>query len=49
MGAYLIIYKEKNAEEAWAYFENCPPFQPFRDALQGECTYRCTVIKSLLF
>jgi cell division cycle 14 len=47
MGAYIVIYKEKTAEEAWAFFENCPEFKPFRDALQGECTYKCTVLDCL--
>jgi hypothetical protein len=43
MGAYIVIYKEKTADEAWAYFEGCPAFLPFRDALQGDCSYKCTV------
>ena len=44
MGAYLIICKQKPAEEAWSFFENVyPPFMPFRDAICGECTYACTV------
>ena len=46
MGAYLLICKEKTAEEAWSFFEKVdPPFKPFRDAISGECTYQCTVIK----
>lgn len=47
MGAYLVIYKNKSADEAWSFFESCPKFMPFRDALQGECTYKCTILDCL--
>lgn len=48
MGAYLIIFRGKSAEEAWSYFEKVdPPFLPFRDALAGECTYECTILDCL--
>ena len=44
MGAYLLICKEKTAEEAWSFFEKVdPPFKSFRDAICGDCTYQCTV------
>ena len=48
MGAYLIICKEKSAEEAWSFFEKVEPaFKPFRDAICGECTYQCTILDCL--
>jgi cell division cycle 14 len=48
MGAYLIIFRGKTAEEAWSYFEKVEPsFVSFRDALAGECTYECTIIHCL--
>jgi cell division cycle 14 len=48
MGAYLLICKEKTAEEAWSFFEKVePPFRPFRDAICGECTYQCTILDCL--
>ena len=44
MGAYLVIVKGKSGDEAFSYFENIsPPFKPFRDSLQGECSFPCTV------
>ena len=48
MCAYLIICKHKTAEEAWAYFSNVrPQFEPFRDAICGECSYPCTILDCL--
>jgi len=48
MGAYLLIFKGKTADEAWSYFEKVEPaFVPFRDALAGECTYECTILDCL--
>ena len=48
MGAYLVICKHKTAEEAWDYFSEVkPPFTPFRDAICGECTYKCTILDCL--
>ena len=48
MGAYLVIFKKRSAEEAWECFENVtPPFIPFRDAIDGECTYPCTILDCL--
>ena len=48
MGAYLIIFRQKTAEEAWSYFEKVEPsFVPFRDALAGDCTYECTILDCL--
>ena len=48
MGAYLLICKEKSAEEAWSFFEKVDPtFKPFRDAICGECTYQCTIYDCL--
>ncbi len=44
MGAYLIVCRQKTAEEAWAVFDKVrPPFVPFRDAICGDCLYECTV------
>lgn len=44
MGAYLLVCKNKTAEEAWSYFQDVEPkFKPFRDAIYGDCTYPCTV------
>lgn len=43
-GCYLIARRGFSAEEANARFENVkPPFQAFRDASNGPCTYRCTL------
>ena len=48
MGAYLIIFKGKTAEEAWSFFEKVdPPFVPFRDALANDCNYDCTILDCL--
>jgi len=48
MGAYLIICKNKTAEEAWSFFSKIEPhFLPFRDALAGDCTYECTILDCL--
>ena len=48
MGAYMVIFMHKTAEEAWAYFQDVKPsFVPFRDAICGECTYKCTILDCL--
>ena len=45
MCAYLIICRKATAFEAWKFFEDItPPFLPFRDAINGECTYDCTIL-----
>jgi len=48
MGAYLVVCKQKTAEEAWAFFEHISDtFVPYRDAIAGECTYKCTIYDCL--
>ena len=48
MGAYLVICKKMTAEEAWSFFKDVkPPFKPFRDAINGPCTYECTILDCL--
>jgi cell division cycle 14 len=49
MGAYLVIVKGKTGDEAYSFFENIyPPFKPFRDSLQGECSFACTVYLKII-
>jgi hypothetical protein len=44
MGAYLVICKGSTGDQAWSFFDNVKPkFKPFRDSLQAECSYECTV------
>ena len=46
--AYLVICKQNTAEEAWKHLADIsPPFTPFRDAINGECTYECTILDCL--
>ncbi len=46
--AYLVICKQNTAEEAWKHLADVsPPFTPFRDAINGECTYECTILDCL--
>lgn len=48
LGAYLVICKSFAARDAWKYLEDVqPPFVPFRDAINGECTYKCTILDCL--
>jgi cell division cycle 14 len=48
MGAYLVVCRQKSAEEAWAFFENISnTFVPYRDAICGDCTYKCTILDCL--
>uniref|UniRef100_A0A1X7UM44 protein-tyrosine-phosphatase n=1 Tax=Amphimedon queenslandica TaxID=400682 RepID=A0A1X7UM44_AMPQE len=45
IGCYVIIYHKKTPDEAFrplAAAQN-PPFQPFRDAAMGPCTYNLTL------
>lgn len=44
MGAYMIICLKFNAAEAWKVFAKSDlEFKPFRDAIMGESTYKCTI------
>jgi cell division cycle 14 len=37
-----------SAKDAFKFFEGInPPFVPFRDAINGECTYNCTILDCL--
>eukprot|EP00451_Oxyrrhis_marina_P038298 CAMPEP_0204361594 /NCGR_PEP_ID=MMETSP0469-20131031/38938_1 /ASSEMBLY_ACC=CAM_ASM_000384 /TAXON_ID=2969 /ORGANISM="Oxyrrhis marina" /LENGTH=262 /DNA_ID=CAMNT_0051350011 /DNA_START=98 /DNA_END=883 /DNA_ORIENTATION=- len=46
--AYLVVVLGRSAEEAWAPFAHVqPPFQPYRDASGGRCTYRMTIYDCL--
>lgn len=48
LGAYLVIYKKMTAIDSWKFLEGVqPPFVPFRDAINGECTYKCTILDCL--
>lgn len=46
MGAYEIIYLSRTAEEAWKVFEG-EKFVSFRDATNGPCTHKCTLLHCL--
>ena len=40
----MIIILEKSAKEAWQVFQPYQrKFTPFRDAIAGACTYKCTI------
>jgi cell division cycle 14 len=45
IGCYVIIYHKKTPEEAFRPLISSqnPPFQPFRDAAMGPCTYNLTL------
>ena len=44
MGAFMIIVLGYNAAEAWKVFADSGiQFKPFRDAIMGESTYKCTI------
>jgi cell division cycle 14 len=44
MGAFMIIILKRSAKEAWDVFAPYhKKFTPFRDAIAGTCTYRCTI------
>lgn len=44
MGAFMIIVLKYNANKAWEVFkESGISFKPFRDAIMGESTYKCTI------
>lgn len=48
LGAYLVLCKNSMAKDAWKFLEDVqPPFVPFRDAINGECTYKCTILDCL--
>lgn len=48
LGAYLVICRKFNSKDAWKFLEDVqPPFVPFRDAINGECTYQCTILDCL--
>lgn len=48
MGCYMILFCQKNPEEAWSYFANVePPFKPFIHATNGESNYHCTILDCL--
>ena len=42
MGAFQVIYLKRTAKEAWKPFED-EKFTDFRDAMRGQCSYKCTV------
>ena len=44
----MVICKKFTAKDAWKFLEDVqPPFVPFRDAINGECTYNCTILDCL--
>ena len=44
MGAFMIIVLKYNAQEAWKVFKDSGlSFKPFRDAIMGESSYKCTI------
>ena len=44
MGAFMIIILKKKPKEAWdAFRQYHRKFTPFRDAIMGTCTYKCTI------
>ena len=44
MGAFMIIILKKTAREAWKVFAPYHnKFTPFRDAIMGTCSYKCTI------
>eukprot|EP00277_Geminigera_cryophila_P004817 CAMPEP_0179422808 /NCGR_PEP_ID=MMETSP0799-20121207/10652_1 /TAXON_ID=46947 /ORGANISM="Geminigera cryophila, Strain CCMP2564" /LENGTH=350 /DNA_ID=CAMNT_0021197017 /DNA_START=140 /DNA_END=1192 /DNA_ORIENTATION=+ len=45
LGGYMIMMMGKNGDEAWAPYRMVHPktFEPFRDASQGPCPYKCTI------
>jgi cell division cycle 14 len=47
IGAYQIIYMNKNPSEAYAPLKCLEPYLPFRDASQGICHYNLTVFHAL--
>lgn len=48
MGAFQVIVLHRTAEEAWKPFNNIKPALPaFRDAYNGECDYKCTILDCL--
>jgi cell division cycle 14 len=49
IGAYAIIVLKMTAVEVWEKFEPYRDhFKPFRDAIQGPCAYKMTVLDTLL-
>jgi len=47
IGAYQIIYMNKNPSDAYACLRRMEPFVPFRDAALGPCDYKLTVFHCL--
>jgi len=44
MGAFMIVVLKYNAKDAWKVFKDSGiSFKPFRDAIMGESTYKCTI------
>ena len=44
----MVICRKVAAKDAFKFFEGInPPFVPFRDAINGECTYNCTILDCL--
>lgn len=49
MGCFMIIILKKTADEAWAAFSAYhSKFVPYRDAIKGNCSYKCTIHHCLL-
>jgi cell division cycle 14 len=49
MGCFMIIVLKRSAEDAWACFSSYQTkFVPFRDATMSTCSYKHTIIHSLL-
>lgn len=46
MGAFEVTYLSRTAEEAWKAFEG-EKFTPYRDATNGPCTYKCSLLHCL--
>ncbi|EAR91113.2 tyrosine phosphatase, putative (macronuclear) [Tetrahymena thermophila SB210] len=46
--AYQVIILNRGADSAWAPFAKVqPPFNDYRDASYGYCTYKCTILDCL--
>ena len=47
MGAFQLLILKRSADESWRRLSAGGPFKDFRDASQGPCYYKCTILHCL--